>query len=88
MVTEGDKVVTPAQLGLIGAAPPAGSPARHQQLFLHSIQEDGSSQVPLCLSFSSLTSQDKQKPGVKHEFIGICRSYLTDYICMTFMLCM
>ena len=45
MVTEGDKVLTTSHLGLIGASRPVGSPIRQQQLFLHSIQEDGSSQV-------------------------------------------
>lgn len=55
MVTEGDKVLTPSQLGLIGAVRPVASPARHQQLFLHSIQEDGSSQVlPVAVCGSSL----------------------------------
>ncbi|KAL0033197.1 hypothetical protein WJX79_009035 [Trebouxia sp. C0005] len=45
MVTEGDKVMLPANLGLIGASRMAPQPTQHQQLLLHSIQEDGSSQV-------------------------------------------
>ena len=42
MVTEGDKVMMP---NLIGASRMAPSQLPHQQLLLHSIQEDGSSQV-------------------------------------------
>ena len=45
MVTEGDKVMLPANLGLIGASRMAPQQTQHQQLLLHSIQEDGSSQV-------------------------------------------
>ncbi len=45
MVTEGDKVMLPANAGLIGASRMAPSPTQHQHLLLHSIQEDGSSQV-------------------------------------------
>ena len=45
MVTEGDKVMLPANLGLIGASRMGPQQTQHQQLLLHSIQEDGSSQV-------------------------------------------
>ena len=41
MVTEGDKVVMPNLIGASRMAPQGP----HQQLLLHSIQEDGSSQV-------------------------------------------
>lgn len=49
MVTEGDKVVLPT-MDLIGASRMAPQQTQHQQLLLHSIQEDGSSQVPTHLS--------------------------------------
>lgn len=42
LVTEGDKVMMP---NLIGASRMAPSQPPHQQLLLHSIQEDGTSQV-------------------------------------------
>ncbi len=45
MVTDGDKVMLPANMGLIGASRMAPQQTQHQQLLLHSIQEDGSSQV-------------------------------------------
>ena len=45
MVTEGDKIVLPNNVGLIGASRLAPPQAQHQQLLLHSIQEDGTSQV-------------------------------------------
>lgn len=56
MVTEGDKVLTTSHLGLIGASRPVASPIRQQQLFLHSIQEDGSSQVTACTVFHWLAA--------------------------------
>ena len=45
MVTESDKVLAPSNLGLVGASRISRPPSRHQQLFLHSIAEDGSAQV-------------------------------------------
>ena len=57
MVTEADKIVLPSSVGLIGASRLAPPQAQHQQLLLHSIQEDGSSQVcfsNICFALKSI----------------------------------
>ncbi len=72
MVTEGDKVMLPANLGLIGASRMAPQQTQHQHLLLHSIQEDGSSQV-LSHSPFRLFSHDRlivqgYPNGCQHRF--------------------
>lgn len=69
MVTESDKVLTPSNLGLIGASRISRSPSRHQQLFLHSIQEDGSAQVIAQASLASHISCSQARDGTEQRWL-------------------
>lgn len=68
MVTEGDKVMLPANLGLIGASRMAPQQTQHQQLLLHSIQEDGSSQVLSHSPFLLCSLVQGNPDGCQHRF--------------------